>query len=141
MKKVSLPVLIIIICALSCSPGSKNEGGVKEPESGELGDLYLTVYHEYKKAEAELDKLYKQILEEYSDVPFFKTRLEKAELAWIDFRDAQLDFLFRTESETPVEINSSTQYWLSMKELTESRITLLRIWLLEFNRVGAAPAE
>ena len=138
MKYLWLLFLFIVFMMVSCLPSSKENEGGTDGQARELGDLQLTAYQEYKKAEGELDKLYSQILEDYSDESFFKTKLEKAELAWIDFRDAQIEFLFPGEADIPAEVSSSTQYWFSMKELTEARITLLRIWLLELNRVGSA---
>ena len=137
MKKFWMAIILTGIIIVSCAPKGK-ENQAARPESIDLLDIQLTAYQEYKKAEGELDKLYNQILKEYSDEPFFKSKIEKVELAWLDFKEAQLDFLFPGEEDVIGEVNSTMYYWLSMKELTEARITLLRIWLMELSRVGVA---
>ena len=138
MNKLWLSSVLIILVVFACSPAGKNKGS-NESASARLSDVHLMAYQEYKKAEEELAKLYNQFLDEYSDDPLFKARLEKAELAWIDFRDAQLEFLF-PEANAGIlsEESASVQYWLSMKELTEEYILQLRMRLLELNRVGSA---
>jgi len=137
MNKLWLSSVLIILVVLACSPAGKSKES-NESESARLSDVHLMAFQEYKKAEEELAKLYDQFLDEYSDDPLFKSRLEKAELAWIDFRDAQLEFLFPGNEGILSEEGTSVQYWLSMKELTEEYILQLRMRLLELNRVGSA---
>ena len=45
---------------------------------------------DYKKTDAELNKVYQQIIEEYSDDPTFLDALRTSQRNWITFRDSEL---------------------------------------------------
>ena len=130
MKKVLALVLVLAIVMMAAAPAFAQKVSSKGASATA-----------YKKASDELNKLYNQILEEYSEDPLFKTSLEKAELAWINFRDAQLEFLLPGNKVTAGEESPSLQYWISMKELTEAHIAQLRIRLMELNRIRSTGEE
>lgn len=87
---------------------------------------------ELKKADTEMLSLYQKIVAKYSNGPetnpAFVQKFEKAQLAWIAYRDAHLDAVF--PSATPNEYGSVQPMCAAAikTELTKSRITQLRQW-------------
>lgn len=87
----------------------------------------------FATADAELNRVYKEILRLYKDKPAFIEKLRVAQRAWIKFRDAELEALY------PVGPDESAQYlygsvfpmcWAVNKEsLTRARTSTLRQWL------------
>lgn len=49
---------------------------------------------EYKKADADLNKMYQKILAAYKDDPAFIKKLQQAQRNWISFRDAEIEAIF-----------------------------------------------
>ena len=49
---------------------------------------------EYKKADADLNKMYQKILAAYKDDPAFIKKLQTAQRSWISFRDAEIEAIF-----------------------------------------------
>lgn len=64
--------------------GGKNDG---------QADFPGRVNNELKRADDTLNTVYKQILAMYKNNPTFIDKLTEAELAWIDFRDAELELV------------------------------------------------
>ncbi|HET9227515.1 MAG TPA: lysozyme inhibitor LprI family protein [Thermoanaerobaculia bacterium] len=81
----------------------------------------------YKKADAELNQVYKAVLEEYKDDALFIEKLRAAQRAWLAYRDAEVEAKFpRREGE-----GSAVQMCIPLlqAQLTEERIKALREWL------------
>jgi uncharacterized protein YecT (DUF1311 family) len=87
---------------------------------------------ELKKANKEMVSLYQKIVAKYSKAPeadpAFVQKFEKAQSAWIAYRDAHLDAVF--PSATPNEYGSVLPMCLAtiQTELTKSRIAQLHQW-------------
>jgi uncharacterized protein YecT (DUF1311 family) len=87
---------------------------------------------ELKKANQEMVSLYQEITAKHSKNPeadpAFVQKLEKAQSAWIAYRDAHLDAIF--PSITPNEYGSVQPMCIATikTELTRSRIAQLRQW-------------
>ena len=81
-------------------------------------------------AEAELDRIYSQILERYRDDTLFIAKLEVAEKAWRTFRDAHLESLFPAEPK-PEVYGSAYRYCHCrvLAAMTRARITQLIRWV------------
>lgn len=84
---------------------------------------------DFKKADAELNKAYKKILNEYKDDKVFIEKLKKAQKAWLTYRDAHIESLY------PVEDKASEYgsvygmcYCTAKKALTEQRTKMLKQW-------------
>lgn len=85
---------------------------------------------EYKQSDAELNRVYTQILNEYKQDTVFTDKLKAAQRAWIAFRDAHVESLYPAR-------DKMAQYGsiypmcrcLAMKEITAHRVTELRKWL------------
>lgn len=86
--------------------------------------------NEYKKADTELNAVYKKILNEYKSDPAFTNRLKKTQKIWISFRNAELEMKFPAKNKQ-LEYGSIYPMCISLflKELTKERTEKLRIWL------------
>jgi uncharacterized protein YecT (DUF1311 family) len=94
-------------------------------------DLNSCAGEEYAAADAELNRVYKQILEKYRDEPKFIAKLRAAQRAWLTYRDAELDAKFPHADEKSVYYGSifpmcDSQYKAG---LTRERVAKLREWL------------
>jgi uncharacterized protein YecT (DUF1311 family) len=85
---------------------------------------------DFKKADAELNKTYKQIMTEYKADKIFVEKLKKAQKAWLSYRDAHIESVY------PVDDKSSYYgsvygmcYCNAKKELTEQRTKMLKQWV------------
>jgi uncharacterized protein YecT (DUF1311 family) len=90
-------------------------------------DLSVGAGSDYKMADAKLNQIYKRILTKYKDEPVFLQKLQKAQKAWIVFRDAQMAARFPN---SPDEYGSafSMCYSIEMTTLTNERIKQLKKW-------------
>lgn len=83
----------------------------------------------YKKADAELNKVYQQIMEAYADDPTFLDALRTSQRNWIAFRDSELKMKYPDRepgwygSIHPMCVSS----YLAL--LTKERTAKLRTWL------------
>ena len=81
----------------------------------------------FKKQDKELNKVYKQILNEYSaDTVFIKT-LKYSQKIWIRFRDAEVKMRY-PEIDYAGTATLMCQAQL-MEEITKARIKTLKVWL------------
>ncbi|WP_421877919.1 lysozyme inhibitor LprI family protein [Marinoscillum sp.] len=84
---------------------------------------------DYKKVDAELNKVYQQIMKEYADDPTFLDALRTSQRNWITFRDSELKMKYPDrESGWYGSIHPMcVSYYLA--ELTNERTTKLKTWL------------
>ena len=83
----------------------------------------------YKQAEAELNKIYQQILKEYSADTSFISHLKAAERLWIKFRDAELLMKYPPQ-ETGYYGSALPMCQASyLEKLTRDRIKTLKVWV------------
>ncbi len=83
-----------------------------------------------KQTDKELNDVYKQILEKYKDNKLFISKLEKAQSAWIKFRDAHLESIY-PEEDTLLHYGSVYPMCANgiMTGMTQQRIIELKSWL------------
>jgi uncharacterized protein YecT (DUF1311 family) len=87
----------------------------------------------YKAIDAQLNKVYTTILQEYKNDTLFIKRFKEAQRAWLQFRDAQLESRFPTA----IKGNQNKEYGsmypecacFELAELTKQRVTQLEAWL------------
>ena len=84
---------------------------------------------EYKKADAELNEVYQQIIEKYGDDPTFLDALRTSQRNWITFRDSELKMKYPNSE--PGWYRSTHPLCVSyyMAELTNERTLKLNTWL------------
>ena len=94
---------------------------------GELNDQACL---KYKKADAEMNSIYKQILDSYKSEAVFVAKLKTAQRAWVAFRDAHLESLYPEPNKLQSygSVNPMCQC-IVLAELTTERTKALRQWL------------
>ena len=85
---------------------------------------------EYAEADAELNQVYKAILEKYKKDPRFVEKLRAAQRAWLAFRDAEIEAKYPHANE-PGYYGSILGMCdpLYRTQLTQERVEKLREWL------------
>jgi len=126
-KKILIFLLIAIISCISYLGFAKNEksSGMTLQSQAEMNEH---TYQIYQKTDKELNNVYKQILIKYKDDKLFISKLQKAELAWIKYRDAEIEAIYPEEDKSnygsvyPMCVNQV------MTEITQQRIKELKSW-------------
>lgn len=97
--------------------------------SGSQEEKYAFVANETKRADDTLNKVYNQILVIYSNNQLFIDKLVDSELAWIAFRDAELEAV-RVVKDNRVRYGtlSSMAYEIEKARLTWARVEQLKEW-------------
>jgi uncharacterized protein YecT (DUF1311 family) len=87
----------------------------------------------YKQTDAELNRIYTQILSEYKQDTVFTDKLRAAQRTWITFRDAHMESLYPAKDKT-AQYGSiyPTCRCLALKELTDHRVSELKKWIEGF---------
>ena len=85
---------------------------------------------EYREADAELNRVYKAILEKYKKDPRFIDKLRAAQRAWLAYRDAEIEAKYPHANE-PHYYGSIFPMCDSLykAQLTQERVEKLREWL------------
>jgi uncharacterized protein YecT (DUF1311 family) len=93
-------------------------------------DLNISAYEQYKSADAVLNRVYKQIVAEYSEDKEFIKNLRASQRLWVQFRDAELLVKYPQD----IDVRNGTVYALChnsyMTKLTKERIATLKQWLI-----------
>lgn len=127
-KTIVFLVIIVIISCVSNLSFAKNEKK-SETTFQTQAEMNEQAYQIYKKTDKELNDVYKQILIKYKDDKEFISKLQKAELAWIKYRDAEIEAIYPEEDKSnygsvyPMCVNQI------MTEITRQRIKELKLWL------------
>jgi uncharacterized protein YecT (DUF1311 family) len=86
--------------------------------------------NKYVKVDKELNKVYKQILKEYSEDANFIKNLKYSQKIWIQFRDAEMKVKY-PETDSSYYGSIFPVCWNNtLTELTKKRIKELSIWLI-----------
>jgi len=133
LKTTFLPLLIIVCTALSLvqAQNSKRKRQPKSPCGNALNqtDMNQCFCDEYRKSDAELNRVYQQLLKANQDDPVRTEKVKAAQRAWITFRDAQMEAFYPTTGEDPKLTYGSVYhmcYCLDEKALTEDRIRQMK---------------
>ena len=81
----------------------------------------------FKKQDKELNKVYKQILNEYSSDTVFIKNLKSSQKIWIQFRNAEIKMRY-PDVDYAGTATSMCKAQL-MEEITKARIKTLKVWL------------
>jgi uncharacterized protein YecT (DUF1311 family) len=94
------------------------------------GDMQDGTCGEFKKADAELNRIYRSILSQYKGDTLFLEKLKKAQRAWLTYRDAHIESVYPVEDKA-AEYGSvyGECYCALKKDLTEQRTKMLKQWL------------
>jgi uncharacterized protein YecT (DUF1311 family) len=111
-------ILIIFIAFISLTEFSQTQGDMNEKAN-----------ESYKKADKELNDIYKTILNDYKSDTIFIRNLKASQRIWITFRDAELKVKY-PETE-PGHYGSVYPMCVSiyLERLTRERIKTLKEWI------------
>lgn len=135
MKKVIFSFVLLAIGFGLCvfvplKQNSVQANNVKSNFFSTQTDMNNQAYQEWKKADDELNKVYSQILKKYKDDKVFIAKFKKAELAWIKFKDAEIEAIYPEEDKMH---NYGSVYPMCVNgiatEMTQQRTKELKLWL------------
>lgn len=151
MKKYCWLLAMLLICNLimACSQApqdsqtppnnqtqTSNIASSNEPKKiMSQHDLNVAAGNKSQQADDTINQVYNQILREYSDDKTFTDKLVDAELAWIEFRDAELEALYPYRREKGQQMYGSyfpTAFSNERTALILARTRQLREWLEGF---------
>lgn len=122
-----LLILLLIVALATPAYGAKKKTCYETAQSQfELNECAAS---DLKKADDELNRVYKEILKRHAGDQVFVKRLKAAQRAWISFRDAELEAIFPA-ADKRLEYGSAFPmcYFNWQKELTVQRTQQLRRW-------------
>lgn len=129
MKKV-IVALILLAIGFSLGVFVPLKQNVVQANNETQADMDKQAYNEWKKADDELNRVYNQVLKKYKNDKVFISKLQKAELAWIKYRDAEIEAIYPEDDKM---LNYGTSYPvcvnLALMELTKQRTKELKLWL------------
>lgn len=94
-------------------------------------DLNDCAGKQFTEADAELNRVYKAVLEKHREDALFVEKLRVAQRAWLAYRDAEIEAKYPHSKEAGTYYGSSFSMcdWLHKTQLTQERIKKLREWL------------
>jgi uncharacterized protein YecT (DUF1311 family) len=102
-------------------------------QDGAQLELNQCAADDFKRADKELNRVWKEIQAKYADQPLFLKKLTTAQRFWLQFRDAELEAKFPIEKQENARIQYGSVYpmcWNGYKAgLTNARVRDLKIWL------------
>jgi uncharacterized protein YecT (DUF1311 family) len=83
-----------------------------------------------RRADAEMNRVYRQILSEYQDKGEFVEKLKEAQRTWVAYRDAHMEALYPGEDKRSLYGSAHEMCACpEMEKLARERTALLRRWL------------
>jgi uncharacterized protein YecT (DUF1311 family) len=125
MRLLIVPFVAFSLLALAPMPAAAQSQAEMNMQAGK----------QLEKADAELNKVYKQVLEQRADDPDFVAVLKEGQRAWLKYVELHLKMLFFVkEGENPREVYGSIypmEFAEAKKELIKARAAQLRDLVLE----------
>ncbi len=130
---ISLDIIAVKLILKQLRPVNINQANQTLEVYQTQSEMNETAYQIFEKTDKELNNVYKKILNKYKDDKLFISKFKKAQLAWIKFRDADIESIYPEEDKSfygsvyPVCVN------MAMAEITQERINELKLWLKDSN--------
>lgn len=121
MKWIIRILIILLVCSY---PVTITSAYVTQME------LNNNTYLKFKQSDDALNDSYHQVLTEYHDDKGFCSKLVDAELAWITFRDAELEALYPAPDKQRYGSIYPLMFYGEKTKLTLARANQLKEWLL-----------
>jgi len=121
MKKINrIKLLLILIIGLASFTGF----------SQTQMEMNVKAFDSYKKADKELNDVYKKILFEYKSDTIFVKNLKVSQRIWITFRDAELNMKYPDREPGYYGSIQPTCVAMYLEQMTKERIKTLKVWLI-----------
>jgi len=120
MKLVTWTTAFFILLAFSASIGASGQTQF---------EMNQEACGKYKKADAELNRIYRQILRDYAEDKNFVQKIKIAQRAWIAFRDAHVNSIYPDPSRQAYGSVSPMCHCMELEQLTKYRINMLSEWV------------
>jgi len=91
MKKILLTLTLLLSTTLYAN-------NIQCKEDGNQMQMNQCAYEDFKKADKELNKVYKALRNKNKNDKAYLSNLKTSQRLWIKFRDAELDLIFTCES-------------------------------------------
>jgi uncharacterized protein YecT (DUF1311 family) len=119
MKLVTWTIALIVTLAFNISIGASDQS---------QSEMNEDACGKYKKADAELNRVYQRIMRDYAGDNNFIQKMKIAQRAWVTFRDAHLDSLYpKSDPGAYGDVNPMCRCMV-LEALTKDRINSLRGW-------------
>jgi uncharacterized protein YecT (DUF1311 family) len=118
MKRIKL-LLTLTLGMICCASFAQTQTEMNE-----------SAFNSYKKADKELNDVYKKILSEYKSDTIFIKNLKASQRIWISFRDAELNMKYPEREAGYYGSIQPTCVANYLEQLTKARIKTLKVWLV-----------
>jgi uncharacterized protein YecT (DUF1311 family) len=127
-KQMNGRILILVSVLLVLSPAfSQKKKAATGPCKGETQyDLNVCAGEEFKRADAELNRVYQQLLKAVEGDKLATTKIKWAEQTWIVYRDAYLEAMFPMEDKQEYGSIYPMEYASTKAELTRTQTAALK---------------
>jgi uncharacterized protein YecT (DUF1311 family) len=119
MKLVTWATALVITLAFNTSTGALGQS---------QSEMTQSACESYKKADARLNRIYNQILNDYAGDKNFIEKMRAAERAWIVFRDAHVNSIYPDPSPQAYGSVNPMCRCAILEQLTNDRIKMLSEW-------------
>ncbi len=115
--KIGLNVIVLIILLVASGSSAQTQGQMNDEAC-----------RKYQQAEAEMNRVYKQVLAEYKSETTFIKKLGAAQRAWLAFRDAHLEAMYPEIDKARYGSVYPMCRCDALSELTRERTKMLKKW-------------
>lgn len=125
VRKTSLILLLLLVMS------STKAGGIDSiPTTQTQLELNEKACAAYKKADTQMNKIYRRILSENGADKLFVQKMRAAQRAWIVFRDAHLEAMYPAADKRAAygTVNPMCQC-MELEKLTDERVRVLQQWV------------
>lgn len=125
-----LLTILLIAVTCCCTQAAEKEKDWRNDQNATQLDMNEGAHTDFNKADSKLNKLYQQAKAKHKGETLLLQKLQKAQLAWIAFRDAHMEARYpETDKQGTYGSAYTMCYWTEMAELTEARNKQLEHWV------------
>lgn len=127
-KHFSLMATILALICSQAEAADQKKDWRTDPAATQL-DINYGAKADFDKADARLNKVYQQARAKHKGESTLLQKLQKAQQAWIVFRDAHVEARFPDADKSNYGSAYAMCYWTEMAELTDARSKQLQLWV------------
>ncbi|MGC2420141.1 MAG: lysozyme inhibitor LprI family protein [Candidatus Acidiferrales bacterium] len=127
MKSILQRLLVLLVLAAPLCGQERTTGDSCLDKANTQYEMDICAAQGFDKADAEMNRVYQQILTKYAANPSFIRRMKLAQEAWIKFRDAHMDALYYD----PEDAKDSGSVYPMCKQTEATSLTLERLEALK----------